>query len=208
MTFEEGGPSAGDLADGDPSSGAAAGDLPRPVPHRKRRGLPARFRVMIGVATIGVIVLVSLVTALSVMSRQAKARPFSLPPVRGTGTVDLASPPGRPVVLNFFGSWCAPCRQELPLLSEASRTHGAEVRFVGVDLEDQKGPAAAMLDQYGITYQAGFDPGDRVASLYGLRGTPTTFFIAADGRIVATAAGAMNAKEFQDDLKQLLAAGR
>lgn len=171
----------------------------RPRAARRFATLPARTRVIIAAATIGIIVTAGAVDGLTRqpsptdrVSDRGAAHPFRLPSVEHPDRqVVLSGGPGLPTVLNFWGSWCAPCRQELPLLATAARSQAGRVRFLGVDLEDRQGPASAMLARYGVPYDSGFDPQDSVANLYLLRGTPTTFFIDSKGHIVGEVEGAL-----------------
>lgn len=121
---------------------------------------------------------------------------FSVPALLGGPPVDLdALGPGRhrPVVLNFFASWCVPCRQETPFLAEtatAAKARHSRVQFVGVDVADSRAAAAAFVRQAGIGYPVGTDDSLRVAAtLYGLNGEPSTFFIDSSGHVVAHVIG-------------------
>lgn len=103
----------------------------------------------------------------------------------------------RPVVLNFFASWCIPCRAETPLLARtanAAETSGSPVQFVGVDVNDPNG--LSFVRHAGITYPVGSDNTLHVtAVLYGLNGQPNTFFIDATGHIVGHVVGALTPTE-------------
>lgn len=99
---------------------------------------------------------------------------------------------GRPQVVNFFASWCKPCEAELPTLAAAAGRHGDRVAFVGVDERDSRTSAAAMLDAAGVGYPAAYDPSGRLVEPYGVRGMPTTVFLAPDGRVVETVTGALD----------------
>lgn len=113
------------------------------------------------------------------------------PPAPAVTLPAFAGPPialealrGHPVVLNFWASWCAPCREEAPLLEQVSRAFGPRGLIVlGVDTQDLEGPARAFLARYGITYPNGRDPDGTVSRRFGATGVPETFFIGADGRI-------------------------
>jgi len=172
------------------------------------------------VATIGAIVVGGVVGGLTYrphntvrvtdrVSDQGPAPTFSLPAVQPVGgRVALGGGAGTPVVLNFFGSWCPPCRQELPMLADASRRYAGAVRFVGVDLEDQMTPARQMLAAAGVSYPAGFDPHDTVADRYDLVGTPTTVFIDRRGHIIGRVVGALDRGRLQWWLTRLTPSGR
>lgn len=119
---------------------------------------------------------------------------FTLPSVYGgQPPVSLAALKGRPVVVNFWGAWCEPCKKELPILAQAARAEGGRVHFVGIDLEDKRADAQAMLRRDRVPYPSGFDPGDTVAGTYAVGGTPTTVFIDARGHRVGTVPGALTA---------------
>lgn len=136
----------------------------------------------------------------------APARPafaFSVEDVRDPSTT-VALPVGRPTVVNFFATWCAPCRRELPILQEAWARHGTEVAFVGIDVADSRTNAGELLDATGVTFPAGYDPHREVANAYRLNGMPTTVFVGADGRIVSTVKGPLTAAELGRRLKGLL----
>lgn len=184
-------------------------DPPAGSPRRRRRArsLPRRTRIIIGVSTVVIIVGLGVVYGLNLVP-QPPAAPtgkvvdvgpapdFSLPSVyQDRPDVHLAALEGRPVVLNFWGSWCIPCKQELPVLAAADHGAGGRVQFVGVDLEDTRSGAQAMLRRYGVHYPSGFDPGDTVADRYGIVGTPTTVFINSRGHRVGTVRGAVTAPE-------------
>lgn len=96
---------------------------------------------------------------------------------------------GRPVVLNWFATWCGPCRAEIPDFQAAYEALGGAVVFLGVNLEESAEDAAGMLDEFGATYPALLDAEGDVALHYRLPGMPTTFFIDADGVLRAWGAG-------------------
>ena len=135
----------------------------------------------------------------------AEPAPFDLPDLRGgPGRVSLASLAGRPAVVNFFASWCEPCRRELPALAEAHRRYGDRVAFVGIDHADSRTNAIEMLDEFGITYPAGYDPQGVTAPAYGLRGLPDTVFLTADGRVLEIHRGELDRGEIEERIERLL----
>lgn len=128
---------------------------------------------------------------------------FALPSVRGDGAT-VALPDGRPAVVNFFGSWCEPCREELPALEAASRRYGDRVAFVGIDLFEPAARGAAMLEELGVTFTAGSDPEGSVAAEYRLRGNPSTAFVTADGKLLEMVPGALKPAEIRRRIERLL----
>jgi thiol-disulfide isomerase/thioredoxin len=130
---------------------------------------------------------------------EARRRP--LPAFAGTtldGTrFDLASLRGHVAVVNFWGSWCGPCRSEQVALQQASRElAGRGVRFVGVNVRDNRADALAFLRQYRVSYPSLNDqPGELAAKLGSLGpvGPPYTLVVDAQGRVAAQVQGALNA---------------
>ena len=116
----------------------------------------------------------------------APAPAFSLPRLDGRGQVSLASLRGKTVVLNFFASWCRPCKREAPDLESLWRRYRSDgVVVLGVDSGDTKGSARQFLDAHGVTYPIVFDPGEKLAQgPYALPGLPVTYVINRVGRVV------------------------
>ena len=99
---------------------------------------------------------------------------------------------GKVVFVNFWASWCPPCRTEAPVLEEAWRKFkDTGVVFLGVNTQDQEQAARAFLEQFSITYPNGRDPGGKIAIDYGLWGLPESFFIDGAGRITYKHVGAI-----------------
>ena len=122
-----------------------------------------------------------------VARHQVVAAPnFSLRRLVGDGSLSLASLRGKAVVVNFWASDCAPCKQEMPrLVSFASTWSARGVVVVGVDvLEYRKGPARAFTRRYGATYPMVVDPTGSTVGPWGVAATPQTFFVDRRGRIV------------------------
>lgn len=130
-----------------------------------------------------------------------QAPDFTAPLLMSDGELSLEELRGTPVVLNFWASWCGPCKDEAPLLSEASQRLQGEVAFVGVDVRDARSDAIAFAREYDMDYPHVRDEDSKIYSDYGLTGQPETFFISADGEIVEHVAGPI----FADDLEFLLA---
>ncbi len=120
------------------------------------------------------------------------AAPFTLPALgRPSQDVSLSQYAGRPVVVNFFASWCAPCQKETPLLARFYRSEHGRVAVVGLDENDSLQAARKFLGTAGVSYPVGFDPSVQAASAYGVTGLPQTFFLNASHHIVKRVYGAL-----------------
>jgi len=114
---------------------------------------------------------------------------FALPLFNG-GTLSLRSLRGKPVLLNFWASWCVPCREEMPLLVRLHKVYAPRgVAFVGVDTEDQEAAARAFIAQYHVEYAVVKGVDERLIDAYAIPGLPTTVFIGADGIVKGKVVG-------------------
>lgn len=118
----------------------------------------------------------------------------------GGGLASLDDYRGTPVVLNFFGSWCVPCRTEVPELQQIHEEYGDRLAVVGLAVRDSERDAAAFVERYGATYDTGRDASGKIASELGVVNFPSTFFVSADGEVVGARPGALDA----DLLRQLI----
>lgn len=106
-------------------------------------------------------------------------------------TIALADLRGRPAVVNFWASWCVPCRREMPRLAAAARRLDGRVAFLGVNYKDQRADALAFARDMGTPYPSVIDADGAVGDRYGIYGLPTTVFVDAGGRIVGRYLGEM-----------------
>lgn len=111
----------------------------------------------------------------------------------GDGVITEAFFDGKVAVVNFWGSWCGPCRKEQPLLEALWKEYQAkDVVFLGMNVRrDQRAAAKAFIDEFEVTYPSAYDPDSTVAYAFGLRVMPGTYVIDRQGRIAAQAIGAV-----------------
>jgi cytochrome c biogenesis protein CcmG/thiol:disulfide interchange protein DsbE len=124
-----------------------------------------------------------------------------------TGDVELRSLQGRPVVLNFWASWCIPCAHEAPRLVASAKEHEGRVLFLGVDVKDFSSDARKFLRRFHVNYVSVRDGGSGTYDAYGLTGLPESYFLDASGRIVEHKIGEISAGELEGGITQALGAG-
>lgn len=180
-----------------------------PAPKAPRRPLTAWYRTLgrrgrIALATA--VIATAAVIALAVASvtagtgggprNPAAARNFTAPVLGHPGRhISLGSYRGRPVIVNFFASWCAPCQRETPLLARYYRSAGSKVTVIGIDVNDRSAAALRFVRRAGVSYPVGTDSPPRTALSYGVSGLPQTFFLDASHRIVKRVFGALTPRE-------------
>lgn len=111
---------------------------------------------------------------------------------------------GRPLVVNFFASWCAPCRAEMPDFAAVHRDVGDSVSFLGLAMQDTRDAGAELVELTGVAYPWGLDPSGEIFAELGGFAMPTTVYVAADGEIVGTDSGAIDGSQLRDRLADLL----
>jgi cytochrome c biogenesis protein CcmG/thiol:disulfide interchange protein DsbE len=130
------------------------------------------------------------------------ARSFSLAELGHPGAgVSLASYAGRPVIVNFFASWCAPCQRETPMLARFYASEHGRVVLLGIDANDQTAAALRFVAKAGVSYPVGFDPfPSPVTTSYGVYALPQTVFLNARHHIVAKVVGAVTQEQLARDV--------
>ncbi|MEJ7568274.1 MAG: TlpA disulfide reductase family protein [Gaiellaceae bacterium] len=139
--------------------------------------------------------------------RAVAAPAFTLSNLDGDGELALESLRGKAVVLNFWASWCGPCKDETPLLQKGwERWQGKGVVFVGVDVKDFRGDARSFVRKFGVTYPNVYDGKGSTVGRYGVTGFPETYFIDARGQVVYRIAGPVDeASELDEAIERALA---
>jgi len=123
----------------------------------------------------------------------------------GTGkTIDIAQYRGKPLIINFWATWCQPCWEEHPALVANARLLQPNVQFLGVVFQDKEEKILGFLEQRGTSYPTVVDDKGKTAIAYGVGGVPETYFVDAGGTIRAKYVGPMNADIIQANLQKVL----
>jgi cytochrome c biogenesis protein CcmG/thiol:disulfide interchange protein DsbE len=132
------------------------------------------------------------------------APPLRLQTLDG-GRVDLAALRGRPVVVNFWATWCEPCVREFPLLRQAAASHRPDrLAVVGVLVNDRPAAARDFVRAYGATWPVGLDPAATTAGRWGAVGLPHTWFVRPDGTLASHQLGELTQAALDRQLAQIL----
>jgi cytochrome c biogenesis protein CcmG, thiol:disulfide interchange protein DsbE len=123
----------------------------------------------------------------------------------GTGTsINLDQFRGKPVVLNFWATWCGPCWEEHPVLVANAKMLQPQVQFVGVVFQDTEDKIQQFLNNRGTAYPTLIDEAGKTAIAYGVGGVPETFFLDATGKIVAKFSGPLTTEVLQEKLQKAM----
>lgn len=168
-----------------------------------------------GVLFIGVLIAAALVVILFVglgkdpaairsplIGKPAPA--FALREVGTNNTIDIAQYRGKPLVINFWATWCGPCWEEHPVLVANAKMLQPNVQFLGVVFQDKEDKILGFLQQRGTAYPTVVDDRGKTAIAYGVGGVPETYFLDANGVIRAKFAGPMNGDIIQAHLQKVL----
>ena len=121
-------------------------------------------------------------------------------------TLTLSELRGQVVIINFWASWCPPCREEAAYLEQTWRNYKDKgVIFIGVDWVDTEKEALAYMDEFDLTYFNGPDIGTRIAQAYNIQGVPETFYVAKNGELRGVHIGPLKSPELDEKIEELLA---
>jgi len=180
-----------------------------PAGRRTRPILPIALLLLVAVATTAVVLLVT---------RGVPSDPAGIgtgktvPNVAGTTLTgkafDLAALRGKPVLINFWGPGCIPCREEFPLLAAKAAEHQASgLVIVGVLTDDPVEPARAFAAQYGGTWETVIDPGGTIKAAYHVIARPQTYFVDRDGVLRSIQPGQLTDADFERQFAKIAGGG-
>jgi signal transduction histidine kinase/thiol-disulfide isomerase/thioredoxin len=153
---------------------------------------------------IAAVVAVSTVAATSGTATSPRAPAFTLSALGSSnGHISLAAYAGRPVIVNFFASWCVPCRKETPLMARFYRSAHGTAGIIGIDTNDSETAAEAFTRSAGVSYPVAFDPAAKTAGAFGVVAIPQTFFLNAEHRIVDRIYGAVTSAELAKGIARM-----
>lgn len=110
---------------------------------------------------------------------------------------------GKVVLLNFWATWCGPCRVEMPALESRHQKYPVQLAVVGIDFDEPKENVAAFVEEFGLTFPILLDPGAVVQDAYRIRGYPTSVFLDQDGTVQIVHIGIMTEDQLDDYLQEL-----
>jgi cytochrome c biogenesis protein CcmG/thiol:disulfide interchange protein DsbE len=177
-------------------------ELVESKPRRLSVGVIIAFALIIGLlAILGW----RLVKVNSGQVSSGKAPDFTITSFEGE-TITLSELRGQVVIINFWASWCPPCREEAPYLEATWRKYKDQgVIFIGVDYVDTESKALAYIDEFDITYFNGPDVGTRISHDYNMQGVPETFYVSKNGDLHGLKVGPLFPPELDEVIDELLA---
>jgi len=184
--------------------------------HKNKRRRRVLIFCVVSLLNVGILALLLtqlLTPAPNVVSDPLVGHPapdFSLAmlrPVTGKSALSLSNFKGKPVVLNFWASWCAPCKEEAPLLEgtwKQMQAQGKDAVILGVDFQDSNTDGMSFLQLYSITYPIVLDAGGSVASKYGITSLPQTIFINRHGTVMSRVPRELTAQVLSSKLQLIM----
>jgi thiol-disulfide isomerase/thioredoxin len=171
--------------------------------------LVGRHKVVSGSVAVfaAAIITVGLATSSSAAPPPAPVAPgFTVAALGGPGNVSLTQYRGKPVIVNFWASWCDVCESETPLLAGWYKQEHGKIALLGLDENDASAKALAFAHAKGVTYTLGFDPLMNVAGAYDIAALPQTYFLNAQHRIVLHVLGQLTKADMAEGVSLMDAA--
>jgi cytochrome c biogenesis protein CcmG, thiol:disulfide interchange protein DsbE len=180
---------------------------------------PIRGRWLLALALVAVALVVAIVVVASRETPSPKSQATSgigfvrvsraapavtMPSLTGSGNVGIAGLTGKPIVINFWATWCDNCVAETKALVQVADSTRGRVNFLGIDTLDEQSLARAFVAKYRIPYQVSFDPREVVGTRYGIPGLPVTVFLSPSGtRILGVNTGGLTVRSLDKILHEL-----
>lgn len=155
--------------------------------------------------TIALVLVIAAAPAMAKATKPAPVAPaFTLPGLKGD--VALGSFRGKAVLVDFWASWCGPCRQSFPWMNGLEKRYGDKLAIVAVNLDKDREFADNFLAEVPASFTVAFDPSGKTAESYKVKAMPTTYLISPDGRVLATHTGfdAKHTSEFEAQIAEAL----
>jgi cytochrome c biogenesis protein CcmG/thiol:disulfide interchange protein DsbE len=175
------------------------------------RGMSRRRKAGIGAWCLAIVAVIAVASAFGgsashppKASADPVAKSFTLHVLGHAGSsISLSQYAGRPLMVNFFASWCTPCQKETPLLARFYSDHHGKVTVIGVDVNDGTSAALRFARKSGVQYPVVTDPMGATATSYGVVGIPQTFFLNAQHRVVKRVFGALTLADLNTGLARM-----
>lgn len=182
-------------------------ELERVTPTKQKSGLKLFYQILVYGSILALLAIVGwgLAKARSGQVASGLAPDFTLASFNGD-TIKLSDLRGQVVIINFWASWCPPCREEAAYLEQTWQKYKDRgVFFIGIDYADTDKEALAYLEEFNITYFNGSDLGTRISQAYNMQGVPETFYVDKNGELRGIHVGPLFYPTLDEKIEELLA---
>jgi thiol-disulfide isomerase/thioredoxin len=118
-------------------------------------------------------------------------------------SIQLSDIQGKPVLVNFWATWCGPCQVEMPVIQEYYEKYNPNIEVLAINYDESIGEVEPYVNKLGLTFPVLLDPGGKIADLYQVRGFPTTYFIDREGFVRGVFVGILSKKVIENNLKKI-----
>lgn len=172
---------------------------------KKNRTLIRTIILLVLVCAIGYTFYINFFKKDEVITKGSKAPNFAMTELNTGKKYTLSGEKGKGVIVNFWGTWCEPCKREMPFMNEIySKYKGNGIELLAMNADESKFSVERFVSDYKLKFPVGIDKDQEVLNTYGVNPLPTTFFVSPDGTIKRIVTGQMTPDSFESYIKEIL----
>lgn len=172
---------------------------------KKNRTLIRTLILLIMVAAIGYTFYINFFKEDEVVSKGSTAPNFALTELNSEEKFTLSEQKGKGVIVNFWGTWCEPCKREMPFMNELYQKYKDQgIELFALNADESEFSVKKFVSDYKLTFPIAIDKDQEILNIYGVNPLPTTFFVSPDGKVKRIVTGQMTSTSFENYIKEIL----